>query len=296
MAQIKNRKLGVGVGYRPAWREFFLSPSPPDISWIEIISENFFRDGLAETRARQTLRLLRNQYPVAMHGVGLNLASAEPLNRRYLDELKELIGFTDPWLVTDHLCWTGLGGLNTFDLLPFPLNRESFTLVAEKVAQVQDFLGRSIALENITYYAEPRGAEMPEWFFLNELCDRTGCGVLLDINNIYVNSQNLGTDPMEFLCKIKMAHVREIHLAGHSVGRDGLLIDTHGAPVRNEVWDLYQEFLLLAGPLPTMIERDQGIPAWRDMEKELSRLKKIVWEASGKNANSSSAQMATSLS
>jgi uncharacterized protein (UPF0276 family) len=288
----QNGVLEAGVGYRPAFRDAFLGGDRPRVSWIEVITENFFPDRGAETRARQTLRLLRRDFPVALHGVGLNLASSDPLNERYLAALAALSSEIEPWLVTDHLCWTGVGGENLFDLLPFPFTGEALELVAAKIGRVQDRLKRPLAVENITFYAHPRGDEMREEEFLNELCARTGCGILLDINNIYVNSRNFGLDPLAYLRALDLRYVAEVHLAGHAEGGGGLLIDTHGAPVKEEVWGLYREALALAGRAPpTMIERDQNIPGWAEMDAELARLRALLAEKGGPRAE----RMATAL-
>jgi uncharacterized protein (UPF0276 family) len=275
--ETQNQKdSGIGVGYRPDFRDTFLNGPRPSVSWIEVISENHFRTREGEdTRALQTLRRLRRDFPVALHGVGLNLASADPLDERYLKELSFLVGVAQPWLVTDHLCWTGRGRENLFDLMPFPFTLSALDLVAGKIQRVQDALKRQIAVENLTFYTHPRGDEMREEEFLNQLCARTGCRQLLDINNIYVNSRNFGLDPMEYLRRIDLRNVAQVHLAGHSRDSSGLLIDTHGARVIDEVWSLFEAALQLMGPVPTMIERDQNIPEWSEMETELERLRQL---------------------
>jgi uncharacterized protein (UPF0276 family) len=269
----KNLNLGIGVGYRPSFRNAFLQGSVrPDVSYIEVITENYFP---GNERALQTLRQLRTHYPVALHGVGLNLASTDPLDERYLANLKNLSDEIQPWLVTDHLCWTGVNRENLFDLFPFPFTPESLVLVAANVARVQDLLKRHVAVENITYYAHPEGDLMAEEEFLNELCSRTGCRLLLDVNNVYVNAKNFGLDPRAYFLRLELKNVAEIHLAGHFERSDGTFMDTHGAPVKNEVWELYRHVIERAGLIPTMIERDQNIPAWSEMEAEIALLSDI---------------------
>ncbi len=266
--------LGVGVGYRARFSEAFLN-TRPNVSWIEVVTENYLPKNGRDTRATQTLRRLRRDFPVALHGLGLSLGSAEPLNREYLECLAWLEREMEPFLVTDHLCWTGVAGDNLFDLLPIPCTQEAVALVAGKIQCAQDLLKRPLGIENITYYAQPKGGEMPEADFLNELSERTGCKLLLDVNNIYVNSVNLAVDPLEFLTRLKLGNVAEIHLAGHSKAKNGLLIDTHGAPVAEEVWALYEWVQARVGIVPTMIERDDNIPEWAELEKELAKLQSL---------------------
>jgi len=281
MEQAKSLASGIGVGYRPAFRDAFLgATSRPNLGWIEVITENFFPENF---RARQTLELLRAEFPVALHGVSLNLASSDPLDERYLAQLKALSDEIQPWLVTDHLCWTGVGRENLFDLLPFPFTAESLALVAANVSRVQDLLKRPLAVENITFYAQPAGNEAHEEDFLNELCARTGCGVLLDVNNVFVNAVNFGLDPHDYFRRLDLRNVAEVHLAGHFERHDGVLIDTHGAAVKQPVWDLYEGLIARAGLLPTMIERDQNIPPWEELERELELLR-ILRGGKGNNA------------
>lgn len=271
----KASVTGTGVGYRPAFHDAFFSSSKPRLSWVEVITDNFFPSGEGETRARQSLRRLRADFPVALHGVGLSLASADPLSERYLSQLSRLVGEIEPWLVTDHLCWTGVGGESLFDLLPFPYTSAALGHVAARVQRVQDLLRRPLGIENISFYAPPSGCEMDEADFLRELCARAGCRLLLDINNIYVNAANFGFSAAEALARVDLRHVAEIHLAGPTRASSGLLIDTHGAPVTEEVWGLYESVLARDPSIPAMIERDQDIPAWEVMEEELGRLRDL---------------------
>lgn len=262
----------LGVGYRAEFSEAFLGGRPA-VSWIEAVTENFLPKNSAPTRATQTLLRLRRDYPVALHGVSLNLGSADPLSEEYLSLLCWMHREVEPFLVSDHLCWTGVGGENLFDLLPIPFTDEALQLVAEKVERVQNVLRRPLVVENITYYAEPAHGTRAEAEFLNELARRTGCRFLLDINNIYVNAVNFGRDPLEYLRALDLKHVAQIHLAGFAESKSGLLIDTHGAPVSEPVWALHDWVRARVGEVPTMIERDENIPSWAEMEKELARMK-----------------------
>jgi uncharacterized protein (UPF0276 family) len=272
----KINEIGVGVGYRPAFHDaFLLGGAPPaEVSWVEVITENFLPENGRDTLYIQNLRRLRERLPVALHGVSLSLASAAPLDPAYLGQLAWLEREIEPWLVSDHLCFTGYTE-NLFDLLPFPLSKEALAHVGARVQEVQELLRRPLALENITYYARPAGNDYGEAEFLNALASQTGCRLLLDINNIYVNAANLGQNPRAFLEVLDHRHVAQVHLAGHSRTETGLLLDTHGAPVAEEVWALYEWFQRKAGLVPVMIERDENIPEWEELVPELRRLAAI---------------------
>jgi len=291
MGSGKIEKLGAGVGYRPQFLPALQSGSCSFVSWIEVTTENFLPENGRDTIYIQNLRRLREKFPVALHGVSLSLGSTDPLNSLYLAQLAWLEREIEPWLVSDHLCWTGAGGENLFDLLPLPCSQEALELVAGKIQRVQDILRRPLAVENITYYGCPTGGEMPEEDFLNRLAERTGCRLLLDINNIYVNSVNHGFDPLAYLRGISFEHVAQVHLAGHSRGANGTLLDTHGAPVAEEVWKLYEWFQERAGVLPTMIERDEHIPDWQEMAAEILRLKGLQ-EMYGRGASVETTRLA----
>lgn len=276
MSIVKLERLGAGVGLRAEHRGLFLSDERPRVSWLEVITENYLPAGGRATRPVQSLLRLREHYPVALHGVSLNLGSADPLDAAYLRQLAWLEREVEPWLVSDHLCWTGVGLENLFDLLPLPATPEALDHVAARIQQVQDLLGRPLAIENISYYSRPAISTMPEHELLAELVRRTGCRLLLDVNNIYVNSVNLGIRPEEFLGGLDLSSVAQVHLAGHGEGRDGLLIDTHGAPVPEPVWALYESLLPRLAHAPAMIERDQNIPAWPELGAEVARLEAML--------------------
>jgi uncharacterized protein (UPF0276 family) len=207
------------------------------------------------------LERVRRDYPVALHGVSMSLGAAEPLDARYLARLKELIERIEPAVVSDHLCWTGLGGHNSHDLLPLPRTQEAARVAARKIRRAQEVLGRRILVENVSSYLEFRDSEMPEADFLRAVVEDADCGILLDVNNLYVNARNHGLDPVRFLDRIPPARVAQIHLAGHE-DHGALVIDTHDHPVADPVWDLYRKAVERLGPVPTLIEWDAEIPAF----------------------------------
>lgn len=255
---------GFGLGLRrPHYAEFLARHVPVD--FVEIISENFMVDG---GRPLATLDAIRERYPVAMHGVSMSIGSADGLNPVYLKRLKTLADRIDPLWVSDHLCWTGFGGHNSHDLLPMPYSEEALDTVCANIAIAQDALERPMLLENPSSYVQFGDAGLSEWDFLAEMCRRTGCYLLLDVNNIFVSSRNHGFDASIYLAAIPIDRVRQIHLAGHSQG-DTMLIDTHDRPVTPDVWSLYEAVSRRFGPVATMIERDDDIPPLDDLLEEL---------------------------
>ena len=245
---------GFGLGLRKDHYADYLAGSVP-VDFVEIISENFMVDG---GRPLFTLDAIRERYPVAMHGVSMSIGSTEGLDAEYLARLKRLANRVKPLWVSDHLCWTGVNGRNTHDLLPLPYTEEALDVVCSNILSAQDALERPLLFENPSSYVA-FDAGMTEWQFLAAMCERTGCFLLLDVNNIYVSSVNHGFDPLAYLEGIPAATVRQIHLAGHSEGQD-VLIDTHDTPVCADVWALYQLACARFSALATMIERDDAIP------------------------------------
>jgi uncharacterized protein (UPF0276 family) len=275
------RNLGFGVGFRPAHYRHVTATRPSDVDWFEVISENFMGVG---GRPRRYLESLRSAYPVAMHGVALSIGSVDPLHKQYLARLKELADFLEPALLSDHLCWTGRGGHNSHDLLPMPLTAESLRHVAARVGKVQDFLGRRLFLENPSAYVGFAADRIPEAEFLAELCRRTGCGLLLDVNNLYVNHRNLGLDPLAYLETLQPDTVGQFHLAGHMTERDDagrpvVRIDTHDAPVAAEVWALYRVAAARFPQAATLIEWDDKIPAFAVLAAECAKARAAHAEA-----------------
>jgi len=247
--------LSAGIGLRaPHYREVL--ENLPGLGWVEVHSENFFGGGAP----LHTLLKVREHYPVSLHGVGMGLASTAPLNQAHLSALYQLCEEVQPTAVSEHLCWNTAAGMVSNDLLPFPYTQEALSHVAIRVEQVQEKLGRQLLVENLSSYLSFTLSEMSEGEFLAELTRRTGCGILFDVENLYVNTRNLGVDARAFIKDIPAASVKEYHLAGYSV-RDGCLVDTHDHPVFPVVWDLYESVLSHIGPRPTLIEWDSNIPA-----------------------------------
>lgn len=225
-------------------------------------------------RSLEFLKKVRRNVPIVLHGVSLNIGSVDPLDKNYLQRLKQLIDVIEPEWVSDHLCWTGVNGENLHDLLPVPYTEESLRLIAEKLDEVQNYLGRRILIENPSSYLEFKQSTISEWDFIGELVARADAGLLLDVNNVYVSSVNHGFDPRVYLKAIPWNRVGQIHLAGHS-DMGGYLIDTHDAPVCNEVWSLYRQLMAEKGAVSTMIERDANIPEWSILETELLQIQRI---------------------
>ncbi|TCP15520.1 hypothetical protein EV683_10144 [Crenobacter luteus] len=254
-----------GIGLRAPHYRAVLDDSP-ELGWIEVHSENFF-DGGAPLAMLQTLA---ERYPLSLHGVGLGLGSFDPPDAEHLARLKALVDATRPAAVSEHLCLNHAGGRYANDLLPLPYTAAMLDAVAGHVARAQDALGRRLLLENLSSYLAYPANEMGEADFLAELVRRTGCGVLLDVNNLYVNQRNLHVDVAAFLAALPADAIGEIHLAGFSE-RDGLLIDTHSQPVHAPVWALYEQVLARFGPRPTLIEWDIDIPPLSTLVAEAAR-------------------------
>lgn len=248
-----------GIGLRAPHVQRVLRERPP-VAWLETHSENLFTAGGALHAAMQSIRA---DYPLSLHGVGLSLGSADRLDLAHLQRLTELVARYQPALVSEHLCWGAFGGRHGNDLLPLPFTGEAVVLMASRIGQVQDILKREILVENISTYLRFRGGDYSEWEFVAEVVCRSGCGLLCDVNNIYINSVNHGFDPHVYLRALPRSAIREIHLAGFT-RKQGLsvplLIDSHSRRVDPAVWDLYAEALALFGPVPTLIEWDQDIP------------------------------------
>ncbi len=263
---------GFGLGLRKDHHRDFLEREQP-VDFVEIISENFMDCG---GRPLRTLAAVRERLPVAMHGVSMSLGSASGLDRGYLEALKTLANVVDPLWVSDHLCWTGVDGLNSHDLLPLPYTDEALATCIANLNHAQEVLERPLLVENPSSYHGFATSTMSEWQFLAALTTETGCYLLLDVNNVYVSSVNHQFDPLEFLRGIPVDQVRQIHLAGHSTGPNGMLIDTHDAPVCADVWDLYRAAAARFGSLATMIERDDAIPPLAELLSELDRARGLA--------------------
>ena len=261
-----------GIGLRATHYQEFLQQLPA-VGWVEVHSENFFGGGAP----LHILNKVREHYPVSLHGVGMGLASTQALDQDHLSALARLCDVVRPAAISEHLCWNAAGGMVVNDLLPFPYTQEALSNVAVRVEQVQEKLGRQLLVENLSSYLSFSHSEMSEGEFLAELSRRTGCGVLFDVNNLYVNARNLGVDAEAFIKTMPVDAVAEYHLAGYSE-RDGCLVDTHNNPVYPEVWKLYETALQHIGPRPTLIEWDADIPALSillaEAEKAQSRMER----------------------
>jgi len=254
---------GFGLGLRPEhYRDF--AQGGPAVDWLEILTENYLVPG---GKPLDYLDRIRARYPVAMHGVSLSIAG-ESLDPEYLKQLEALARRVQPAWISDHLCWTGVGGRNLHDLLPIPFTIEALRHVAGRVGRVQDRLRRPLVLENVSSYVRMAEDEMTEWEFLRELVRRSGCELLLDVNNVYVNAVNHRFDARAFIDALPPQAIRQIHLAGHTDNGDHL-VDTHDSPVCEAVWELYEHAVARFGPVPTMIERDDAIPPLAELVSEL---------------------------
>lgn len=248
-----------GIGLRAEHYRDVLEERPA-VGWLEVHPENYFGDG---GRPLYYLEQARARYPLSLHGVGMSLGSTDPLNTAHLAKLKDLISRFEPALVSEHLSWGSVGGRYLNDLLPLPYTEAALDHIVNRISQVQDYLGRQILIENVSSYLEYTNATIPEGEFVAEAARRSGCGILLDVNNIYVNSRNHGFDALAYLHAIPRERVQEIHLAGFTINRfeDGeIIIDSHNQLVADAVWALYQQALHYLGPRPTLIEWDTDLP------------------------------------
>ena len=264
----------IGVGLRPTHYPHLETKRSTQVDWFEAISENYMN---TEGRPLKMLLQLRKSYPIALHGVGLSIASHDGVSSHYLNKLKNLIKRIEPILISDHFCWSSIGGHYSHDLLPFPFNQEALNRICRNIETTQEFLGRQICLENISYYLKSQIDEMPESFFINEVCRKTGCGLLLDLNNVDVNAKNHVFDAFDFIKEINMNHVKQIHLAGPSQ-ENGFVFDTHSAPVPDSVWMLYRQFVNLKRNVPVIIEWDEHIPSFEVLENETRKVRTIMNE------------------
>jgi uncharacterized protein (UPF0276 family) len=263
--------LGFGLGLRPDHYEIILEQKPA-LDWFEIITENYLIPG---GKPLYYLDRIRELYPMVMHGVSLSIGGSDPLDMHYLQQVKDLAARVEPEWISDHLCWTGVNGVNLHDLLPLPYTQEAIKHVVSHIQQVQEFLGRRILIENVSSYLTYAQSEMTEWDFLAEIAEQADCHILLDVNNIYVSAFNHDFNPREYLNKLPKHRVGQIHLAGHSNQGD-YIIDTHDAPVIQPVWDLYADTLKQFGAISTMIERDDNIPELHELLAEVEHARAIA--------------------
>jgi uncharacterized protein (UPF0276 family) len=272
-----NPSLGFGVGLRSIHFSHILREWP-EVDWFEVISENFL-DSLG--RPRYVLEQIAERYPVVMHGVSLSIGSTDPLDFEYLGKLKRLAREVNARWISDHLCWTGVAGRTSHDLLPLPLTEESLAHATERVRVVQDFLERPLVLENPSSYVTFAASTLTEWEFLTRLAEDTSCKLLLDVNNVYVSSRNHDFDPHEYLRSIPSERVQQFHLAGHTdLGTH--CIDTHDGRVVDRVWELYREAVGLTGPVSTLLEWDARIPTFAEVHAEALKAKEWAEGESGR--------------
>lgn len=274
--------LGLGIGLRSVYFDTILqqtSRSESQIKWAEVITENYLDLDNDLTLAKlESLLKMRQQIPLALHGVSMNLGGLElsiEIQNNYLKRLKKLIDVIKPSMVSDHLCWTGAKSETLFDLLPVPFTEEMIQHFADRIKKVQDYLGQRILVENVSGYLSFNESTMPEWEFVSQVLEQADCGLLLDVNNVFVNSVNFKFNPKEYLKNIPRSRVGQIHLAGHSV-EGSWIVDTHDQPVCEEVWGLYSYANKIMPNVSVMIERDDNFPDWAELQKELMRAGRII--------------------
>ena len=265
--------LGFGLGLRPPHYQDILDGAP-NVDWFEVISENYMVPG---GQPLKMLDRIRARYPIVMHGVSLSIASTAPLNTDYLRDLKALAKRAEPVFISDHLCWTGVHGVNLHDLLPVPYTQEALDHVVARVQHVQDYLGQAIALENVSSYVQFSHSEMSEWEFIAELTKRTGCWLVFDVNNVFVSAFNHEFDAHAFIAGVPKDRIVQFHLAGHEHNMSHI-VDTHDAIVCDEVWDLYRTAVRHFGPVSAIIERDDHIPPLAELVAELDEARAVAAE------------------
>ncbi len=268
----------VGIGLRTPHYRTILEQRPA-VPWFEVLIDNYFAK---DSPPERHLAAVREHYPVTFHGVGLSLGSTDPLNRDYLTRLKELIDCYQPALVSEHLAWVSVGETYLHDLLPLPYVEEAIEHIAERIYVVQEFLGRQILIENVSSYLSYHASVMPEWEFLAEVARRVDCGILCDVNNIYVSAQNHGFDALDYLNAIPIERVQEMHLAGYE-DQGTHLLDSHSQPVHAPVWELYRQALQRFGSVPTLIEWDNDIPEFATLQAE-ARTAQTMMDEVGRHA------------
>jgi uncharacterized protein len=273
--------LGFGLGLRPQHYADILDGVAPRVDWFEYIAENYMVPG---GRPLKMLEKVAERFPLVQHGVSLSIASTAPPDFDYLARLKAVADRFRPKWISDHLCWTGVHGVNLHDLLPIPYSREALDHVSSRIELVQDFLGRPLVIENVSTYVNFAQSEMTEWEFLTAVVKKTGCRLLFDVNNVFVSAYNHGYDAQAFLDGIPVDAVQQFHLAGHS-DMGTYIIDTHDHAVRGEVWDLFRAAWRRFGPVSTMIERDDNIPPLAEVVAELETARGIAAEVDADRAD-----------
>jgi uncharacterized protein (UPF0276 family) len=274
-----TRMPGFGLGLRTSHYADFLG-APQRVDWLEALTDNYLVPGGKPLRM---LEAIRERYPIALHGVALNIGSARGPDPAYVRQVADLARRVEPLWISDHLCWTGVDGASLHDLMPLPYTEEALATVVRNVRQVQDMLGQRIVLENVSSYLAYAASGLPEWSFLREVCEQADCLLLLDVNNVHVSAVNHGFDAREYLRALPAGRVRQVHLAGHTDNGDHL-VDTHDHPVAEAVWELYGQACDLFGPVATMIERDDAIPPLAELVAELDIARRIAARAARREA------------
>lgn len=273
---MKYPNLGYGIGLRPEHFDTILAGNT-QMDWFEALAENFMGlPGYGQSPLLKKLLRLRKDKPIVLHCISTNLGSSDPLDTDFIKNLKELIEITQPGWVSDHLCWNGINGHNTHELLPLPYTQEAIKHVAERINQVQDLLGQRFMIENTSSYITYKQSEMSEWEFISEIVAKTDCGLLLDVNNVYVSAQNHGFDPKTFLHHLPWQNVGQIHIAGHDVRESGFIVDTHDAPVCDDVYGLIQHLANHLSLPAFMAEWDDNIPALEVYEEQVLKAKRLI--------------------
>ena len=262
---------GAGIGLRPEHYQHIITEKPAT-PWFEVLTENYMCDGGLPL---YYLDKIRQNYPVTFHGVGMSLASADPLNMHYMKQLKKLMQRFEPAHVSDHLSWVSVGQTYLHDLLPFPYNKESLKHLTNKINQAQEYLNTTLLVENPSSYIGFKQSDISEYDFINQLADATGCKILLDVNNIYVSAFNTGLNAENYISKINKQAIAEIHLAGFE-DRGHYYYDTHGAEVNDSVWNLYQSLIQHSGPIPSLIEWDNDIPHFSKLQIEAEKAQTVL--------------------
>lgn len=275
---MKSSLLLTGIGLRtPHYTE--LLEKKPGVAWLEVHSENYFGEG---GKALHILEKIRRDYPISLHGVSMSLGSADELNWQHLKKLRDLIAYINPCLISDHLCWSSIDGQYMHDLLPLPYTEEALIHIISRIQQVQEYLNRQILIENISSYVQYNHSSIPEPDFLTEVAIKSGCGIVLDINNIYVNATNFGWNAEKYISAIPAHLVQEIHLAGFTtsiIKEKEVLIDSHNRPIVPAVWNLYRQTIQQIGRKPTIIEWDSDFPSLDALCLEAYRAEKIMRES-----------------
>lgn len=263
--------LGFGLGLRSEHYSSYKKARPKDVDWLEIISEGFLVDG---GRAFEWLDYFKERYTIIPHGVSMSIGSMDPLNKDYLKRLKKLLNYLNaPWF-SDHICWTGVHGRNLHNLMPLPYTKETVAHVVAKIKQLQQEIERPFIFENVSSYVTFKASEMTEWEFISEVSEQADCGILLDINNIYVSAYNHDFDPMAYLLGVPKDRVVQFHLAGHT-DKGEYLMDTHDHPVCDGVWELYKHAVAHYGDVTVLLERDEAIPPLEELVEELCQARTI---------------------